>query len=155
MSSFTPLPTSNDIHEIIQATFDTDLAVAGSWGYTKENPTIIEATPEGMPLAQLQHMLTTIRAQLEMNLTQEQKNRYGGINANERTREESRSENTLYEKVTYEVTAMKEDLYTAIIKEYKEGYGKEDFDLNTHFKKRKEATLTRVVDHYFDVSALQ
>jgi len=50
---------------------------------------------------------------------------------------------------------MKEDLYTAFIKEYKEGYGKENFDLIEHFKKRKEATLTREVTHYFKVNSVQ
>ena len=153
MSTFKTLPETNDIQEIIKSTFDADLAVGGSWGYTKEHASIIEATPEGMPLSQLQHMLTSIRAHIEMNLTQEKEKQYGGINANERAREEIISGNAIYDKVTYEITAMKEDLYTAIIKEYKEGYGKEDFDLNAHFKRRKEATLTREVIHYFEVSA--
>jgi hypothetical protein len=155
MTTFEKLPENNNIQELIKSTFDSDLAVAGNWGYTKEKATIIEAVPEGMPLSQMEHMVTSIRAHLEMNITQEQENRYAGINANERAREESISEEGVYNKVTYEVTAMKEDLYTAFIKEYKEGYGKEDFDLNEHFKRRQEATLTREVVHYFEVSRIQ
>ena len=155
MSTFKKLQENNNIQELIKSTFDADLPVAGKWGYTKENATIIEAVQDSMPLSQLEHMVTSIRAHLEMNITQEQENRYGGINANERAREESRSEEGIFNKVTYEITAMKEDLYTAFIKEYKEGYGKEEFDLNKHFKRRQEATLTREVVHYFEVSALQ
>jgi hypothetical protein len=154
MTTFKKLQ-NNNIQELIKSTFDADLALAGDWGYTKEKATIIESVSEGMPLSQLEHMVTSIRAHLEMNITQAQENRYSGINANERAREESRSDEGIFNKVTYEITAMKEDLYAAFIKEYKEGYGKEDFDLNEHFKKRKEATLTREVVHYFEVSRAQ
>ena len=155
MTTFKKLQENNNIRELIKSTFDADLPVAGNWGYTKENATIIEVVQDSMPLSQMEHMVTSIRAHLEMNITQEQENRYAGINANERAREESRSEEGTFNKVTYEITAMKEDLYTAFIKEYKEGYGKEEFDLNEHFKRRKEATLTREIVHYFEVSRTQ
>ena len=155
MTTFKKLQENNNIQELIKSTFDADLALAGNWGYTKEKATIIEAVAESMTLSQLEHMVTSIRAYLEMNITQEQENRYAGINANERAREERRSEEGIFNKVTYEITAMKEDLYTAFIKEYKEGYGKEDFDLSEHFKRRQEATLTREVVHYFEVSRAQ
>jgi hypothetical protein len=155
MPTFKKLQENSNIHELIKATFETDLALAGSWGYTKEKSTIIEALPKGMPLAQLEHMVTSIRAHLEMNITQEQESRYGGINANEKAREESKNDTGIFNKVTYEITAMKEDIYTAFIKEYKEGYGKEDFDLSDHFKRREGATLTREVVHYFEVSHIQ
>ena len=155
MTTFKKLQAPGDLRELIRSTFDTDLPLAGSWGYTKEEATIIEALPDGIPLLQLEHMLTSIRAHLEMNITQEPENRYGAVNANERAREEIKSKEGIFDKVTYEITAMKEDLYNAFIKEYKEGYGKEDFDLNDHFKRREEATLTREVVHYFDVGVLQ
>jgi len=155
MTTFEQLQENSDIQELIKSTFDADLPLAGSWGYTKETATIIEALPEGMSLPQLEHMVTSIRAHLEMNITQEKENRYGAINANEKAREESSSDESVFNKITYEVTAIKEELFNAFIKEYKEGYGKEDFDLNAHFKRRQEATLTREVVHYFEVSALQ
>ncbi len=155
MPDFKQLQETHNIQELIKETFNADLSIAGSWGYTKEKPSIIEALPESMTLPQLEHMLTSIRAHLEMNITQEQENRYGGINANESTREEIRSEEGIFDKVTYEITAMEEDIYNAFSKAYKEGYGKEEFDLNEHFIRRKEATLKREVVHYFEVSALQ
>ena len=155
MTTFKKLQENHNIQELIRSTFDADLSLAGNWGYSKEKATIIEAVPERMTLSQLEHMVTSIRAHLEMNITQEQEQRYGGINANERAREESRNAEGIFNKVTYEITAIKEDLYTAFIKEYKEGYGKEDFDLNEHFKRRQEATLTREVVHYFEVGSAQ
>jgi hypothetical protein len=152
MPTFNTLQEETNIQKLIKDTFDADLPLSGDWGYSKEKATIIDSLPQDMPLPQLQHMLTTIRAHLEMNITQETENRYGGINANEKAREESKSDAGIFHKVTYEITGIKEDLYNAFIKEYKEGYGKEAFDLNAHFQHRKEATLTRKVIHYFEVS---
>ena len=152
MITFETLKHNNDLQELIKSTFDMDLAISGGWGYAQDDATIIESLVEGMPLKQLQHMLTSIRAHLEMNITQTEESRYGGINANERYREEHKEQEKCYDEVHYEVTGIKEDLYTAFIKEYKAGYGKETFDMAEHFKKRKEATLTREVIHYFEVS---
>jgi len=155
MPTFAPLHKETNIQKLIKETFDADLPLSGDWGYSKEKSTIIDSLPQGMPLPQLQHMLTTIRAHLEMNITQEAENRYGGINANEKAREESKTDAGIFNKVTYEITGIKEDLYNAFIKEYKKGYGKEEFDLNAHFQRRKEATLTRKIVHYFEVSHIQ
>ncbi len=90
-----------------------------------------------------------------MNITQEKDNRYGGINANEKSREVITKNSMIFDKVSYEVTAMKEDLYNAFIKEYKEGYENETLDLNAHFKRRKEATLIQDLTYYFEVSGIQ
>ncbi len=90
-----------------------------------------------------------------MNITQEEKDRYAAINANELSREESQKDGLAYAKITYEITAIKENLFKKFIHEYKEGYEKEGFDLNEHFKRRKEATLTREIVHYFEVSPIK
>ncbi len=154
MITFKKLQDENNIKDLIKSIFDADLDLSGGWGYTQENATIINTLPKGMPLNQLQHMVTSIRAHLEMNITQAQDNRYGGINANERARKESKNDKGIFNKVTYALTAMQEDIYTVFIKEYKKNYGKEDFDLNAHFKRRAEATLTQEVIHHFEVSQL-
>ena len=154
MITFNPLQKSINIQKLIKETFDADLPLSGDWGYSQERASIIEAPlSQGMTLPQLEHMVTSIRAHLEMNITQEEENRYAAINANELSREESQNNGLIYDKVTYEVTAIKEDLFKQFILEYKEGYEKEGFDLNQHFKRRKEATLTREVIHYFEVSS--
>lgn len=154
MITFNLLQKNINIQKLIKETFDADLPLSGDWGYSQERASIIE-TPlsQGMTLPQLEHMVTSIRAHLEMNITQEEENRYAAINANELSREESQNNGLIYDKVTYEVTAIKEDLFKQFILEYKEGYEKEGFDLNQHFKRRKEATLTREVIHYFEVSS--
>jgi hypothetical protein len=155
MITFNPLQENENIQELIKETFDADLPLSGDWGYSQAKPSIIEALSQGMPLPQLEHMITTIRAHLEMNITQVEENRYGAINANELSREEHHHEGLIYDKVTYEVTAIKEDLFKQFMREYKEGYEKEGFDLNEHFKRRKEATLTRKIVHYFEVSNIE
>jgi len=155
MTTFKKLQENSDIQTLIKATFEADLPIAGGWGYTEEDATIIKALPEGMTLAQLEHMLTSIRAHLEMNITQKKENRYAGINANEKKRETIQIDLSIFDKVTYEITAIKEDIYNAFIKEYKEGYESKALDLNEHFKRRKESTMTREVIHYFGVNATQ
>ena len=154
MSTFTQLQVDANIRTLIKTTFDADLPLSGDWGYSKEKASIIESLPSSMTATQLQHMISTIRAHLEMNITQVESHRYAGINANEKSRETIKSNTAIFEKVTYEITAIKEDLYHAFIKEYKSGYETEAFDISAHFQKRKEATLVREVVHYFEVSSI-
>ncbi len=149
MLEFKPLKSENDLKEVIKAAFDTDLAVSGAWGYTQALSTIIEASD--IPVKQLEHMLASMRTYIEMNMTLPEKERYGSINLNETGREQIHLDGLVYDKVTYEITAMKEELYTAFIKEYKEGLGTEGFDITEHFNQRKKATITRNEVHWFEV----
>ncbi|WP_295421783.1 hypothetical protein [Sulfurovum sp.] len=152
MSDFKQIESNDDLKEIIKSAFDTELSLGGAWGYTQALATIIEANEHTIPLSQLEHTIASMRAYLEMNMTLKQEDRYGSININEITREQIKEGSFLYDKVTYEITAMKEDIYATFINEYKESYGKEDFDLNGHFQRRKKATLTRMVTYWYEVS---
>lgn len=147
MITFDQLSDDDKIQEVIKSAFDADIPIDGSWGYTKEASTII--TTSDTPYAQTEHMFASMRAYIEMNMTQDETSRYGSINVNELCREEITIDTHMYHKVSYEITAMIESLYTIFIKEYKENYGKKDFNLTEHFKKRKEATLKREVTHWF------
>ncbi len=141
------------IKEVIKSAFDADLSLSGGWGYTKKHATVIHDT-KGMPIDQFEHTLTTMRAYIEMNMTLAKEDRYGSINPKELAREEIAEAGLLYDKVTYEVSGMKEDLYASFINEYKENAEKPDFDLADHFNRRKEATLKRTVEHWFERSAI-
>ncbi|MEY3090441.1 MAG: hypothetical protein RL113_757 [Pseudomonadota bacterium] len=149
MSMFAPIPSGDNIKEVIKTAFDADLPVAGDWGYTQEEATIISS--DSHPMTQLEHMLASMRTYIEMNMTLPEQARYGSINLNEINREQITNHTLIYDKVTYEVTAIKEDLYNAFIQEYKEGLGKEGFDISDHFSRRKEATLTREIIYWFEL----
>ena len=151
---FEHIADDNPIAEVLHSAFDADLPVSGGWGYEKDTPTIIESSEEALPIRQLEHMLASMRAYLEMNMTLEKDERYGSINLNELSRETIEEDGNIYDKVRYEISAMKETVYADFIEEYKEGYGKEDFDLEGHFSRRKEATLTRVMTYWFDISKI-
>lgn len=153
MSDFKTINSDAPIKEVIRSAFDADLAVNGGWGYTKELATTIQNTKE-MPIEQFEHTLTTMRAYIEMNMTLAQEDRYGSINPKEIAREEITESGLRYDKVTYEVSAMKEDIYASFINEYKENAEKPDFDLTDHFNRRKEATLKRIVEHWFERNAV-
>jgi len=149
MPQFTQLKSDNDLKEILKSAFDVDLDISGSWGYTQALSTVIHSAEN--PLAQFEHMFASMRAYVEMSMTQEAAARYGSINLNESQRERVTVENLVYDKVVYTVSAIKESEYNAFINEYKEGYGQKDFDLSAHFKRREEATLKREVTHWFEV----
>lgn len=147
---FDQLKSDDALREVIKTAFDADLAVSGAWGYTQELATIIESTEA--PLNQLEHMLASMRSYIEMNMTLPPQERYGSINLNETQREQIKEGTLVYDKVTYEITAMKEELYTAFINEYKEGLGTEGFDIAEHFNQRKKATISRDETYWFEVS---
>ncbi|UFH59322.1 hypothetical protein [Sulfurovum mangrovi] len=153
MSNFKPLLHESNLKEIIKSAFDMDLPISGGWGYTQEEATIIHEL-NTMPLIQFEHTFASIRAYGEMNMSLPEDQRYGSINLNERDRETVTIDNKKYEKVTYEISAMKENVYAALIDEYKEGYGKEGFDMEDHFQRRKESTLKREVIHWFDITRI-
>lgn len=149
MPTFKQLKCDNDLNEIIKSAFDSDLNLLGSWGYTQESATVL--TKSDIPTIQLEHMFASMRAYTEMNMTLEEKERYGSINLNELYRDQIVIDNLIYDKVTYEITAMKEDVYALFIQAYKEGYGKVSFNMIEHFNQRKKATLTRTEVHWFEV----
>ena len=151
MAEFKKLTSTNDIKEIIQSAFDTTLDISGDWGYTLDNATIISST-DGISTALFEHKLSSMRAYIEMNMTLPKEDRYGSINVNEIDRELIREDNKIYDKVTYEISAMREDRYASFIEEYKDGYGKEWFDIEEHFRNRKLATLIREEVYWFYVS---
>jgi hypothetical protein len=146
---FNELPVQDDLQAFIKAAFNVEFPLSGDWGYTQERATVIESLREGMSLNQLEHTFATIRAQLEMSMSQES---YRGINVNEKKRDTITKKDKLFEKITYKITGMREEDYNAFVQEYKDGYENKELDLNDHFKRRKEATLVREVVHYFEVS---
>ena len=89
---------------------------------------------------------------IEMSMTRQKEDRYGGINLNEIAREEQDVDGEDYHKVTYTISAMKEEQYNTFIDEYKEGYGEKNFDLSGHFRRRKQATVERTEVHWFKIN---
>lgn len=149
MVTFKQLKSDDAIKEVIKTAFDADLDVSGGWGYSQQEATVIESAT--VPFSQLEHMLASMRTYIEMNMTLPPEERYGSINLNEIHREQIKEDDLVYDKVTYEITAMKEEHYTAFINAYKEGLGKEEFDITEHFNQRKKATISRNETFWFEV----
>jgi len=146
MRTFKEIEANDSIREVVKVAFNSDLKISGAWGYSKEFPTVIEAGNEGS-VAQMEFTLATMRAYIEMNMTIEENERYGAINLNELSRETMDD----FEKVKYEISAIKELEYKNFIDEYKEKFEEENFDIAGHFNRRKEATLKREVIHWFKI----
>ena len=148
MQEFQKITSTDPIAEIIKSAFDLEVQLSGGWGYTPEDATVIHST-NGLPVEQFEHTLATMRAYIEMNMTLSEEDRYGSINPAELAREQQDLSGKTYEKVTYQVSGMNEKVYADFINEYKKQYGTPDFDMSDHFKRRKEATLVRTVEHWF------
>ena len=151
MDEFSPLPDNDPVQDVIRAAFDADLDISGGWGYTPDTPLVLHALPPSESLPQTQHMLASMRTYLEMHLTRPKKERYGSINLNEIERHTEERNGKHVECVHYKVEAMKEHDYETFIEEYKEGYGRPDFDLNDHFQRRKQATFQRTIVMCFEI----
>lgn len=145
---FETLPPVDDIAGVIEDVFGVKLDISGSWGYNNQTALIVKNND--VPLEQFFHMFASMRANIEMNLTLEEDERYGGINLNEIEHKEFEIENIKYDVLTFKITAMKEIVYANFIQEYKDGYGKKEFDLEKHFKQREENTIKIESDFWFN-----
>jgi len=151
---FQHITTENNLKEMISSAFNLNLAVDGSWGYTHKEATVILKLPTQTSQIQFEHNLALMRAYLEMNMTLSKEMCYGSITIGEIKRERIIIEKKTYDKVTYTIKAIKELTYAKFIKEYKEKYGSDSFNLNEHFLQRKEATIERIVTHWFEVESI-
>jgi hypothetical protein len=133
--------------EAIKEVFDLDMDVSGGWGYDNNSAIIINEL--NIPLGQFVYTFASIRANIEMSLLLEEGERYSGINVHLKDSKKFEIESSMYDVLTFEVTGMKEDKYAEFIAEYKEKYGDKEFDMDGHFERRKEATISRVVDYWF------
>lgn len=145
---FKQIENVDDMSQIIQEVFGVKLDISGGWGYDHRHPVIVNSLD--MPIEQFLNMFANIRANIEMNLTLEEDERYGGINVHFLDGEQFSIENKTFDHIRFEVTAMKEKEYAKVIQEYKDNYGKNaDFDMDAHFKRRKELTIKLESDFWF------
>ncbi len=151
--TFQNIKPGDEISKIVKSAFDLELNISGGWGYDQENALVIHSFEGDLP--QFEHALASMRAYLEMNMTLPEDKRYGAINVNEIERDTIRKNNKVFDKITYEISAMPEKMYEAFIDEYKEKYESPDFDIEEHFAKRKEATLLLKKVFWFDISDIR
>ena len=138
----------DNISEVIEEVFGVKLDIAGGWGYDYKAPLVVHSLD--MPEPQFLNMFANIRANVEMNLTLEEDDRYGGINIHLISEEQFEIEKKVYKRVSFEITAMKERDYAEFIQEYKDNYGKNsNFDLDDHFKRRAKSTIKLTSDFWF------
>ena len=145
---FKPVEPVDDISGVIEDIFGVKLNISGGWGYDNTSAVIVENLGD-MEIDQFIHVFATVRANIEMNLTLEEEERYGGVNLTFEDSKKFEINNKTYDVVSFKVSAMNEKIYADFIQEYKDNYGKEEFDLSDHFKRRKENTITRDVDYWF------
>ena len=146
---FKQIESVDDMSGLILEVFNVKLDISGGWGYDYKFPVVVNSLD--IPIDQFLNLFASLRANIEMNMTLEEDDRYGGINVHFIDGEQFSIENKTYDHVRFEVTAMKEKEYAKVIQEYKDNYGKNrDFDMDKHFKKREELTIKLIVDFWFE-----
>lgn len=145
---FEKLPIVDDISGVLEDAFGVKLNVKGDWGY--DNKRALEVISIETSIDQFVHMFASMRANVEMNLTLEENHRYGGINVSLKEVKKFEIENKTYDVFTFSITAMPEKKYAKFIKEYKDNYGKnKKFDMDDHFKRRKQESINIESDFWF------
>lgn len=138
-----------DISGLILEVFDVKLDISGGWGYDHKSVVVVNSLD--MPIDQFLNLFASLRANIELNLTLEEDERYGGINVHFLDGEQFSIENKTFDHIKFEITAMREKEYAKVIQEYKDNYGKnKDFDMEAHFQKRKELSINFVADFWFE-----
>lgn len=145
---FDTIPPVDDLGGVIEDVFGVKLDIKGGWGY--DDKTAVEVGDlKDIETDQFLHMFGSIRANVEMNLTLEEEDRYGGINLHLEELKEFDINGKNYKVATYTITAMPEKKYAGFIQEYKDNYGKKEFDLDAHFKAREESTIKITADIWY------
>lgn len=144
---FENLSAVDDISGLIEDIFSVKLDISGGWGYN--NDSALEVNNIDIPQEQFFQMFASMRANIEMNLTLDENERYSGINVTQLEHKKFELENKEYDVLTFKITGMKEESYNNFIKEYKENFGKKEFDLEEHFKLRELNTIKIESDFWF------
>ncbi len=139
-----------NIKETIKNIFDLDLEVSGGWGYNQQSALKIEKIESSFE--QFAHTFAIMRANVEMNIMQDESNRYSGLNVHIEDKDEITKDDITYKIISFKITATQTEQNNKFIKEYKENYGKADFDITEHFLKRKEAAITRTTECWFNTT---
>jgi hypothetical protein len=148
---FKELENVDNIKDIIKNLFNIDLDISGGWGYTKQNALILNSLD--IPMEQFMNLFATLRANIEMNFALNQSERYGGVVLNLQSKDTIFEEGRVFTLATFKISAMNERVYADFIKEYKDNYGKKEFNLVDHFKRRKDQTIIRIIDYWFSRSS--
>lgn len=145
---FKKIDAVDDISGVIEDLFEVKLDIHGGWGYNHKEA--VEVDSLNMPINEFLNMFAIIRANIEMNLILEKDEKFSGINVNFLDGKQIEVDNELYDMISYEITAININDNNFFIEEYKNNYGKnEKFDLEDHFKRRKESTIIIQSDYWF------
>lgn len=148
LPNFEKLPNVDDLSGVIEDMFEVKLDISGGWGYDNNSAVIVHSID--ITIDQFLFLFAKIRTTTQMNLILDKADRYAGIELNFIEGKQIEIEDKLYDMITFEITAMKEDKYLQLLQEYETNYGKNDnFDLDDHLKKCEEHTITLQSDFWF------
>lgn len=149
MSEFSQIKNLPDTKTAIKNLFDLDLEISGGWGYEAEDAVLFKGS--NLDKSHIFHTFAMIRSIIEMSILKDKE--YSAINANLKEISNIKKDGKNYEFAKYKITAMKTEIYKSLIQEYKNSKFDENFDMNAHFNKRKENTITRDIICWFGIES--
>jgi len=75
---FKQIESVDDMSGLILEVFDIKLDISGGWGYDYKSPIVVNSLD--ISIDQFLNLLASLRANIEMNMTLKDDDRYGGIN---------------------------------------------------------------------------
>lgn len=145
MTDFEKITNLPDTKLAIMNLFDLDLEICGGWGYDIEDVVIFKNSI--LDKTHLFHTFAMIRSIIEMSILRDKE--YSAINANLADIKIIKKDGKTYERANFSITAMKTKIYNELICEYKNSQSNQNFDINAHFQKRKDNTITRNINCWF------
>lgn len=145
---FQRLPEVDDLSGLLEDIFEVKLDISGGWGYDNNTPVIVHTL--NLPIDQFLYTFANMKAHTEMNMFLDEKDRYNNINVKLIEGKQIEIEDKVFDMITFEISAIKEDIYLELMKEYEENYEKnKDFDLDEHLQKKDMNTITVQNDIWF------
>ena len=151
--------------QIITEHFKLPLPISGGWGYTKDDVVII-VKPKIDPIVNksmpfdgigIEYVFVEKRIYEELIIFRPEGERFSDISWKLLRQEliERESDDRVYDKLTFEITALPNNDFEELKAEGKgpEGFKNPSFDIEAHEKKREERTLRYVREYWFDITS--
>ena len=161
-----PIRSNKSPREVLATDFpdsDGDLPISGGWGYSPEDPCIIDKnSPAALPgiefdATSIQRIFVKKRIHEEMIVFRTDNDRFAGIAWNLIHHEVLTKEGRACNRLTYEVTAFPNKDWEELKAERDgpNGYGGIQFDFEGHCKKRQERQVRLIREFWFDIASCE
>jgi len=138
-----------------------ELPIRGGWGYTLDDAVIIDRNDpivqKGIPFngIGIEYVFVEKRIYEELIIFCREDDRHSGIKWEQLRQSLHEYDGKMYDKLTYEVTALPDKDWNELKAEWEgpNGHGSSNFDNDAHVKKRFSRTVRYIAEYWFDITS--